>query len=225
MRSTMPTSLLLLLLGLAGCSSFGPDGTSNRYMPGRTSREQVTDFFGEPNEIDTGSVAGDKKLIYRYRFADAQPKPPELFRGVWQVPQKNLVMEFVNDTLHGYLFNNSMDHSSTNFNKGLRGRILIGRADKSVVHDLLGEPAGKIILPTSLFGHPFLKNLAHVVPLHASEVWCYYYDYLYFRAGTRRRFEYYRFLAVYFNTDGLVVDKFYNESDRVEPRITRIYTD
>jgi hypothetical protein len=181
-------------------------------------------YFGEPDGIDTVSAPGKHVLMCSYLFTDPRAKPPEQFRGVWQVPQNNLVMEFVNDSLYGYVYNNSRARSSTNFGKELRRKIMIGRANKSTVHGVLGEPAGKIMLPTTLFGHPLLQHLAHSVPQNASEAWCYYYDYSYYRAGSRRRFEYYKFLAVYFNTAGAVVDKFFTESEKTEPRITRIYT-
>jgi hypothetical protein len=213
----------LFLIGFASCSTFEPNFTTDHFVLGQASKTQLRDFLGEPDRIDTSSVQGMHTLIYSYRFTNPKSKPPELFRGVWKVPQKNLVLEFVKDSLRGYLYNNSLEHSSTDFNKGLRGRISIGRADKSTVQNLLGEPAGKIMLPTSLFSFPLLTNLTHVVPLNASEVWCYYYGYPYYRAGTRRQFEYYKFFTVYFNPAGVIVDKFYRESDRTEPRITRIY--
>jgi outer membrane protein assembly factor BamE (lipoprotein component of BamABCDE complex) len=223
MQSTIPTGLLLLLLGFVGCSSFAPDVASDRYMVGKTSREQVSDFFGEPNKIDTVSVAGTNVLMYFYRFTNPQPKPPELYRGVSQVPQKNLVLEFVNDTLHGYIYNSAGQKPSTTFKSEHRGEIVIGQAHQSTVRDLLGEPAGKFVLPTLLFDHPTLKHLGHVVPTNAAEAWCYYYDYFYFRSGKRRRFEYYKLLAVYFDSNGRAIDKFYRESDRTEPRMMKVY--
>ena len=129
----------------------------------------------------------------------------------------------MNDKLHGYLYNNSVDRRSTNFRDHLRGKILIGQATKATVSTLLGEPAGKVLLPTTLFNHEMFGHLAHVVPTIANEGWCYHYDYFYYRAGTRKRFEYYKSLVVYFNSAGVVVDKFYGESDKTEPRTTRIF--
>jgi hypothetical protein len=215
---------LVFLAGFASCSTFEPDFTSHQFDVGQVTSVQASEFLGMPDRIDTVSGQGTLVFLHMYRFANSQPKPPEPYRGVSQVPQKNLVLEFVNDTLHGYIYNNSMEHPFTSFDQRLRGKILIGHANKSVVRDLLGEPAGKIMLPTLLFGHPLLKNIAHIIPQNAHELWCYYYDYFYFRAGTKRRLEYYKFFAVYFDSAGVVNDKFYSESDKIEPRITRIFT-
>jgi hypothetical protein len=213
----------MFLAGFASCSTFEPDFTSHQFDLGQVSRVQASEFFGTPDGIDTVSGQGTRVLMYSYRFANTQPKPPELFRGVWHVPQKNLVLEFVNDTLHGYIYNNSGQESSTTFKSELRGEIVIGQARQSTVRELLGEPAGKFALPTALFDHPMLKHLGHVVPANAVEAWCYYYDYFYFRSGKRRRFEYYKFLAVYFDSNGRAIDKFYRESDRTEPRMMKVY--
>ena len=215
--------LAVLMLAFAGCSTFQSDLNPQRLEVGRTSREQVVNDYGNPAGIDTITGPGIPAVTSLFQYGFTHPKRPEMFRGIWQVPQSNLVIEILNDTLHGYLYNKSGETSPTAFNKHLRWKIAIGRTTKTDVLALLGEPSGKILLPTSLLDHPALKHLRHVIPTNAREAWCYYYDYPYFKAGVRRSFEYYRFLAVYFNGKGIVTDKFFGESDRTEPAVTRTF--
>lgn len=214
---------LVVFLGLAGCSTSSLDVGEDTLALGHTSREQVAQHFGEPSTVDTVLVEGVNTTRCAYIFKDSPQDPPEPMRGFWQAPRKELVFEFRHDTLNGYLYNNSLDGSSTNFKHQLRGKILIGRANKAMVDTLLGEPAGKVRLPTTILDHELLGHLAHIVPTSAYEGWCYYYDYFYFRAGLRKRFEYYKFLVVYFDASGIVIDKFYRESHKAEPRTTRVF--
>jgi outer membrane protein assembly factor BamE (lipoprotein component of BamABCDE complex) len=213
----------VVLLGLAGCSTSDLTVDDDTLAPGHTLREQVEQHFGEPRTRDTASAEGVNATRCAYIFKDSPQDPPEPLRGFWQAPRKELVFEFTHDTLNGYLYNNSVDRNSTDFKHQLRGKILIGRANKAMVDTLLGEPAGKVRLPTSIFDHELLGHLAHIVPTSAYEAWYYYYDYFYFRAGMRKRFEYYKFLVVYFDASGVVVDKFYSESHKAEPRTTRVF--
>jgi len=215
---------LLILLSLTGCSTFDFDFKDEQFALGRASREQVEQHFGGSGMIDTASVGDVSATRYAYKFKDTPQDLPAQIHGAWQAPRKELVVEFVNDTLNGYLYNNSVDQSSTNFRHHLRGKILIGRAKKAMVDSLLGEPAGKVLLPTTILGQKLLDHLTHVLPTNAHEGWCYYYDYFYYRAGQRKRFEYYKFLVVYFDSSGVVIDKFYRESDKTEPKTTSVFT-
>lgn len=216
-------SFFVLMLAIAGCSTLQSDLTPEGLVPGRTSSAWVMERYGEPRGIDTITGPGVPRLTSLFRYGVRQTQPPEMFRNIWQVFQRNLFLEFLNDTLHGYLFNNSFNNHPTDFDKHLRRKILIGRSTKTDVLSVLGEPVGKVLMPTSLFDHPMLAPLRHIMPANALEGWCYYYDYSYFKAGVRRRFEYYKFLVVYFDSAGSVVDKFYGESDKTPPKGTQIF--
>ena len=216
-------SLFVLMLTLAGCSTFQTNLAPEGLVPGKTTSGWVMEHYGEPRGIDTITGPTVPKRTSLFRYGVRQTQPPEMFRNIWQVFQKNLILEFLNDTLHGYLYNSSFNNHPTDFDKHLRRKILIGRGTKADVLSLLGEPVGKVLMPTSLFDHPMLAPLRHIMPTNAREGWCYYYDYSYFKAGIRRRFEYYKFLVIYFDDAGTVVDKFYGESDKTEPKGTQIF--
>lgn len=221
--STIGRGITILAVAFSACSTFQADLSPERLVLGKTNTAQVMGYFGEPRGIDTltGPTVPTPTSLFTYGVT--QTRPPEMFRYVWQVSQRNLILEFRNDTLHGYLYSNSFDSHSTDFDKHLRRRIPIGQATTTDVLSVLGEPSGKVLLPTSLFDHPMLEHLRHLMPTNAREGWCYYYNFDYYKAGVRKRFEFYKFLVVYFNANGTVVDKFYGESDKVEPKGTQIF--
>jgi len=215
---------VMLALACAGCSTLRPDLSPDRLALGTTTKAEVLQSFGLPGGMDTISGPEIPVLTTLFRYGVTKGRAPEVFRGAWEIPQRNLFLEFVNDTLHGFLYNNSADKHTTNFDKHLRWKIPIGLATRENVLALLGEPSGKMLMPTGLLGDPGLTLLRHEMPARATDVWCFYYGYPYFKEGVRKRLEFYRFLAVYFDARGVVVDKYFTESDKTEPSAVPIYS-
>ena len=166
-----------------------------------STRQSVDSLLGNPSSIDSSS-ASKHTLYYRYDHGEQNPGT----RTLW-VKRKNLVIEFVNDTVNGYIFNNSIDQNSTDFNERLRDSIIEGTSNKASVRSLFGEPSGIIMLPTTLLSYPPMKEFHLTPPAKPRETWSYYYSlttYLEFFGHTNE----YKLLLVYFNSDGIVTNVF-----------------
>jgi hypothetical protein len=213
-----------LILLMTSCTSLMPHRPGDLLTLRVTTKDVLTGHLGSPIYVDSLRDNSGTALLEEYRLRDEKGRPPEVFRGAWKIAREGVYCEIIGDTLHGYITNNSTEKSPTAFQQQLRHGLKMRHATQADVMQILGEPAGRTILPSRLFQIQSLSHLDHVVPTKAAVAWYYYYDYFYFKPRLRERFHYYRFLALYFDGTGKVIDKFYSESDLQEPHLTRLFT-
>jgi hypothetical protein len=219
-KLVMAVALSLIVIS---CATIAPQFSSIRCIPGVTTRADMTRSLGTPTTIENAIDSAGKSVIEEYVLENDKQRPPEVFRGAWKIARRGVYLEYDGDTLRASLTNNSTDRLPTAFPAGLRADLKLRRSGQSDALRLFGEPTGRAILPTRLFRATSLIHLDHVAPEKAVEAWYYYYDYFYFKPRLLERFHYFRFLTLYFDGAGNLIDKFYAESDPQEPPLTRIF--
>ena len=159
----------------------------------------VETLFGKSEEVKTIDENNLSSKIHVYFYVQ---KP-----GYYSyVSMKNLELEFINDILNGYVYQNSFEEPNTNFSDSLRNKIEIGVSNKVDVVKLFGEPSGKTNLPTNLINYSLGLNTVKINP-EANESWI--YSLKYFEDVYNTPKPYYKFLIFFFNSDQNVIDKYY----------------
>ncbi len=166
---------------------------------GLTKVSDIEKLFGKPEEVKTIFENNVSSIIYKYFYVQ---KP-----GYYNyASMKNLELEIIDNSLNGYIYQNSFKSPNTNFADSLRDKIIIESANSNDVLTVFGEPSGKIDLPTNLINYSLGINTVKIVP-EAKEAWI--YSLKYFEDVYNTPKPYYKFLIFFLDNDQKVVDKYY----------------
>ena len=119
---------------------------------------------------------------------------------------KNLRLEIINNSLNGYIYQNSIETENTDFTDSLREKIIIGESNSEDILNLFGKPTGLISIPTNLINYSLGINSIKMLP-EAKKAWVYslgYFDDVY---NAPKPF--YKYLIFFLDNNQLVVDKYY----------------
>ncbi|MBK7497908.1 MAG: hypothetical protein IPI19_02090 [Ignavibacteriales bacterium] len=208
-------SFLPILILIYGCGT-GRQFTVNPATDLKIDSTKVFDvetLFGKPEEVKTIDENNVSSKIHVYFYA----QKPGYFS---YVSMKNLELEFIKNTLNGYIYQNSFGEPNTNFTDTLKNIIEIGVSKKNDVLSVFGEPSGKTNLPTNLINYTLGLNTVKIVP-EANDAWVYSLKYFEDVYSTPK--PYYKFLIFFFNSDQKVIDKYYVSNitrEVIKPKIS-----
>lgn len=201
MNKLFTVSFFVISIFIYGCGT-GRDFTVNTSTDLTFESTKTTDIekmFGKPEELKTIVENNVSSVIYKYFYVQ---KP-----GYYSyVAMKNLELEVINNSLNGYIYQNSLETPNTDFADSLRDKIINGTSDFNDILNIFGEPSGKINLPTNLINYSLGINTVKIVD-DAKEAWVYslkYFDDVY-----KAPKPYYKFLIFFLNDEKKVIDKYY----------------
>lgn len=205
-----PAALKALLMTLAlaapGClitlGDFDSGGVSTLAV-GTTSRRMADSLFGSPSSVET--TGNSVTYSYAYSAQDPQPNTPVIDR-------KLLLLEFVEGTLNGFIYSNSVGATTTDFREDLRDSIAAGRTTKDQVRGLLGRPSGAALWPTNLFTSRSYSASYDTVPDGSREAWIYAYALTARSGGSSGYTDAFKRLVVWFDSAGTVTGSRYRTS-------------
>ncbi len=189
---------------LCGCATVGTNFRSENVKDiflGTTTTSGVIQMFGEPQDKILKSLGAFESTIYKYVYAEGTPS-----KGV----ARALLVEFVRDTVNGYIFSSAFEEDITDFDGKVRNSIENNKTTKEEILSLLRQPSGKVLFNTNLIFYKFGNEANSKMHEGIAEVWTYHYSYalrkndLFVHPG--------RTLLIYFDTTERAVDKFYTET-------------
>lgn len=161
--------------------SFGE--ISNQLIVGKTTESEIVSSLGEPYKKHNRSTEYVESSIYKYYYSEMMSETPlapgtTKWRGFW--------VEFVEGVVNGYLYKSSLEEDSTDFDITLRKKITPNRSSTNDIIGLLGEPDGKIRMPSNLLAFLYGQGQEAQPPKGTSEIWTYDYSYLTFKKRMKR---------------------------------------
>lgn len=172
---------------------------STDLLIGHTKVSDIENKFGKPEDQKTIEENNLSSTIYTYYYA----KKPGYFNFV---TMKNLALEVINNSLNGYIYQNSLESQNTDFADSLRDKIIIGSSNSDDILPIFGTPTGKIKLPTNLINYSLGINTVKIIT-EAKEAWV--YSLKYFEDVYNSPKPYYKFLIFFLDENEAVVDKYY----------------
>ncbi len=163
---------------------------------GRTKKEEVVNFLGEPLESKIKKINGIDHEQYVYHYELGQFPKPHVIRM--------LVVEFRNDIVHGYVFISSIPQDRTDFDDKNFERIEVNITKKTDIINLFGSPHGRTLLPSALAPRD------RTDPDNAVEVWL-YRGVVFMRKERGRPYEgdfWLKKLTIFFDANGIAIKKF-----------------
>jgi hypothetical protein len=139
---------------------------------GRTSRDEILQRFGAPDEIDQRWFDTRESEVFFY--IDEEDDDESGFPRV-----KVLACEFSKGMLSGYAFQILGPDPAQSFDENARGKLVKGTTTRSQTEGILGRPQGRSLIPTTLALHALDGQIGGVpaplvsLPAEAKEVWLY----------------------------------------------------
>jgi hypothetical protein len=131
-----------------------------------------------------------------------------------QVRRKTLKLEFTHDLLNGYLYNNSIDDSSTNFDGEQVRNLVVHQTTKEQALQLLGDAYSVLRLPTNLFQDAMNGPLIIYPTKQETEAIVYFHSFYSENGGFGNK---YRILILTFDSENVLFNYRYVDSD--SPRV------
>jgi hypothetical protein len=135
---------------LSGCASMRElvYGRPNALTPltsatlGATPRDGIIRQFGAPDEIDRRILDSfDAEVVYYYD-RDERKGPP--------IQSQFLACEFSKGVLNAYSYYDSAESTQRSFDENERFKLIKGKSTRQDAERLLGIPAGRALLPTTI---------------------------------------------------------------------------
>jgi hypothetical protein len=197
----------ILSVALLGCATIGTDFTIENVTKlriGITTQEDLVSIFGKPLTDESFSIGDLNTIVLSYGY-----------RGVPgfsdRANSKFIALEFKDNLLNGYYYNSSFPEGSTEFPKAIQDKIIPNKTTRKEVIEIVGNRCGEIRLPTNLLSRlpeEFSKSLS-------TDAKCILiYQYLYYQTSSKRYLTKYRTLIVSFNQEGVLLNKFFYESNK-----------
>jgi hypothetical protein len=207
----MKTLMARLMIGaclvayLSGCASLRElvYGRPNALAPltsatlGVTPRDDIIRQFGAPDEIDRRIVDSFDAEVMYYHDRDERKGPP--------IQSQFLACEFSKGVLNAYSYNDSAEPAQRSVDENERFKLVKGKSTRKDAERLLGIPAGRALLPTTITQAALAMKIGGApspwakVPDDAKEAWLYFSenvdDYLHKTAQ--------KTLAVFFDANGI----------------------
>ncbi len=211
MKATYSISLLIVLaVGTLGCASSGvnfSEGAFTQLQVGNTTAAQVSALLGKPLAEETASFDGVESVMKVYSYSK------NTFELYSRTNVKSLHLEFIKGILNGLVYNNSFADSSTDFDSALRDSLVVGQSTKQKSVSLFGLHYGEVRLPTNLLNRTMPELYTRKIPQSAVEALVYYYRFLIEVERRGGHFaNHYKLLVLYFDNNGLLVDKAFTEN-------------
>ena len=159
--------VIFTISSLFGCSTTGNKFNYQNRMNlelGVTSINDAIKLVGKPEETKTVSnYEGNYKILtYIYTYGD--------IAGGAAI--RLLYLEFKDDKLNAHLYSSDFKEDKTEFDFSKSKNLKVGQSSKDDVEQLLGEPSGKAICPSTLRDYP--KKCQN-----ATEIWSWTYTNVY----------------------------------------------
>lgn len=197
--------LLVLTAALSGCDSYGVEFQSAGVpglSPGHTTAKDCIETFGEPDIRTFLNRQGVASTVYTYDYASES-----MYDGSMNL--RKLYVEFIDDTLNGYMFESSFPKESTDFSMKNATRIRNGKTTREDVLQMFGRPSGKIEGRTNLIAMVCGQDAESTLGPDAEHVWAYqYYYHMYEKTDTSKT------ILLVFGSNGTVVKHYVNKWTR-----------
>lgn len=190
-----------LCLGVGGlnCQTVGTKFTYQRTLElGKTKREEVLATYGEPKSKGTKSRNGLDTDYYHYYV-----------KNIWTDEYKELVVEFAGDIVNSFYYQANWQNEATDFEIDTHKKIVVGKSTKDSVIELLGNPHGRLILPSNLISLEYEKS-ARAKGART----CFRYAYVGMQGSGYSAMYIEKVLLIYFGDSGQVVDVFVSNVGR-----------
>jgi len=176
MRSyTVIFLMSLTFWGLIGCtSSYGVNFVTNNVAVltiGKTTIKEATEYFGDPLLKESVSRDSTESIVLTYRYDE---KNHAFFE---RINKKRLELEFVDSVLNAFVYSNSFDEDSTDFDSNISSKLAINKTTKEDVFRLMGRRGGDIRLPSELVKSNLSESIIKDMPTTAKELLLYQYYY------------------------------------------------
>ena len=178
-------SSAVLLIGCIRSMDFSPT-LVQQISIGTTTREQAQSLFGEAISDETALVGGLKSEILTYDYMKDHSYSDRYDR-------KYIYLEFVSNKLNGFVYSNSFEDESTDFNADLLDSLIVNKSTRDEIISLLGNKYSDLRLPSNLLKQPMVNGK---IPPGATNSLL--YTYLYYKHYKAR----YKLLAMFFNSRG-----------------------
>lgn len=149
-----------LFLGAVGCESNLSAAKVEKLQMRQTTEEQMKAIFGDPDASGLLNSKDGSSCYYRYySFENHGPFFP--------ADMKSLMVEMRDNRMNGYVYCSSADKDVTRFDASAVTKIKSGTSTRDDVTQLLGPPAGHVLLPS------LVKEVNEVSKPDTQEVWVY----------------------------------------------------
>jgi len=186
--------IVLLLMSCGPSMNFLPDSVMKLTI-GVTTKEQIQSLFGEAKSDEISLIGGLKSEILTYQYMKSPDYAPR--HNI-----KYLYMELVNNKLNGFIYSNSFDNGSTDFDGNLVDSLIVNKTTRDEITIILGNQYSELLLPSNLLKQPMVNGK---IPLGAKE--CMIYTYLYFEDYKPQ----YKLCVLFFDSNRILLDKFYSQ--------------
>jgi hypothetical protein len=198
---------IIFALCFGGCTgsgiNFAPESVKKLTVK-KTTKEQVIQMFGKPESSKKTLDGNTNSTIEVYSYSKANG-----FADTWKY--KELVLEYIGDTLNGFLYSNSFDKYSTDINAGGIDKLKLNQSTREEIIAEFGNNYGEVVFPTNLIEQN--KSSVKSNDSTKSAATAMLYRYVYFeRDRNNRASSHYRTLLLYLNADGILIDRFYTDN-------------
>ena len=202
-KNTIILSLGLFLIGCTGLGvNFKPENITLVKI-GKSTKQEIRNLFGKTDPTETvvlGDLASETET-YFYRKAGT-------FRDRWNY--KFVTYEYIKDTVNGYLYNNSFEQYSTDFDETKISNFILNKTTRLEVVNMLGSNYGEVILPSNLLVKTLSEKTIKTIPDKSKYVLVYYLYYL-IESGDKFLTKS-KLLVLSFNSDNLLINKYFTEN-------------
>jgi len=198
-RATIISMAAILFWGCAGTGiNFAPE-TVKALRLRSTTRDQVIKILGKPESSKMIVETNTKSTIDAYTFSKRSG-----LADTWNY--KDLILEYMHDTLNGYLYSNSFDRFSTDIATAGIDKLKTNETTREEIIALFGDNYGEVLFPTNLIEPT--KSLQQTIDSSKSTFSALAYRYRVYKLRDVQ----YRTLLLYFDAEGRLADKFYADN-------------
>jgi hypothetical protein len=178
--------------------NFAPEAVKTLRLK-TTTRDQVIRVIGKPESSKMIVETNTKSTIDVYSFTRRSG-----LADTWNY--KDLILEYMHDTLNGYLYTNSFDKYSTEIaTAGIDSlRTNITTRDEAIA--LFGDNYGEVFFPTNLIEST--KSLQQRIDTSGATFFALAYRYRILTIKEAR----YRVLILFYDASGKLADKYYADN-------------
>ena len=186
--------LFLIIILFSGCVSFGRNfkyTDKGKLRINETSKNELFNLFGNPQKVETETTTELDSKVYNWYYQSGKTT-------------RYLSVEVVNKIVRAYISYSSFSEDSSFFKSEKRSKIKKKSTKKLEVLKLFGIPSGYAMFPSNLL------ELKDELKGKTYEAW--YYGFIGYTYGNSNKEYVRKFLIVYFDKKGLVLDHFYSET-------------
>ena len=126
----------------------------------------MLDLFGKPSKKQIRVDEGTEVQLLFYTYAQGTANSGK---------SRRLAVELVRGVANAYLFHSALGKDKTEFDLGVRSRLVAGTSHKSELIDALGAPHGEVKYPSILLKNEFGALPEIVPPTNAATALIYNY--------------------------------------------------